>query len=181
MAGIKTTKQSIEQAIKDCLSSIGVSINNCGLGTYNCGSIKEMARAGKSRKLTQNIDVHGAGAYVFFDESAIYYVGEADDIARRLLNEHCEAHIGGSEGVVRFLMYYLDSICNQKTRWEKLSAEDREKFTKDILKDRIGRLSIYIVTCKGLNDEKKNGKRIKNKLRKNLEDCLINKLKPILQ
>ena len=125
--------------------------------------------------------MHGAGAYVFFDESAIYYVGEADDIARRLLNEHCEVHIGGSEGVVRFLMHYLDEVCNHRNEWIKLDAKGREDSVKDILRKKIGELSIYIVTCNGLNDEIKNGKRNKNKKRRDLEDCLISKLKPILQ
>ena len=155
----------IEWAIKNCLNSIGVPISDCRFGIYKC----------------DNINDHDAGAYVFFDESTIYYVGEADDVARRLLREHCAAHIGGSEGVVRFLMYYLDNICGQKAKWEKSSAEDREKLAKGILKDRIGRLSIYIVTCKELKDKKENGKRKKNKLRENLEKCLISKLKPILQ
>ena len=181
MAITSTTRQVIEQAIRDCLGIIGVLIDNCRFGIYNCGSVREVAKAGESYKPTQNIDVHGAGVYVFFNESTIYYVGEADDVARRLLGEHCAVHIGGSEGVVRFLMHYLDSICNQKAKWEKLSAEDREKFVKGILKDRIGRLSIYIVTCKELKDKKENGKRRKNKLRENLEKCLISRLKPILQ
>lgn len=69
-----------------------------------------------------SIDVRGgAGAYVFFDDSGgVYYVGEADDVARRLLQEHCRADIGGSEGVVRFLMHYLDEICANSGEWAGL-------------------------------------------------------------
>ena len=181
MAEVNATRQAIEWAIRGCLGSIGISIDNCRFGTYDCGSVKEMTGVRKSPSPTENIDVHSAGAYVFFDESTIYYVGEADDVARRLLNEHCEAHIGGSEGVVRFLMHYLDEICTHRNEWIKLNAKGKEDAVKDILKDRISKLSIYIITCKELKDEKKNGKRAKNKLRKKLENCLINKLKPILQ
>ena len=181
MVRANTIRQDIEQAIRDCLGSISVSINNCRLGIYDCGSVKEMANVRRPRRPTKNIDVHGAGAYVFFDESTIYYVGEANDVARRLLNEHCEAHIGGSEGVVRFLMQYLDEVCSHRNKWIGLDAKGREDAVKDILKNKISRLKIYIVTCYGLNDEVKNGRRIKNRLRASLEDCLINRLKPILQ
>lgn len=76
----------IERVIRGCLNIIGVSAGDCVFGIYNCGSI----------------DVHGgAGAYVFFDDSGgVYYVGEANDVARRLLKEHCSVHIGGSEALL---------------------------------------------------------------------------------
>ena len=82
--------------------------------------------------------------------------------------------------MVRFLMHYLDEVCNHRNEWIKLDAKGREDSVKDILRKKIGELSIYIVTCNGLNDEIKNGKRNKNKKRRDLENCLISKLKPIL-
>ena len=48
--------------------------------------------------------------YVFCENGRPLYVGETEDTSRRIYREHCSAHIGGSEGVVRFLMYYLDQI-----------------------------------------------------------------------
>ncbi|WP_243677980.1 GIY-YIG nuclease family protein [Vulcanisaeta distributa] len=98
----------IERVIRGCLNIIGVSAGDCVFGIYNCGSI----------------DVHGgAGAYVFFDDSGgVYYVGEANDVARRLLKEHCSVHIGGSEGVVKFLMHYLEEICANSGKWVGLDA-----------------------------------------------------------
>lgn len=43
--------------------------------------------------------------YVFCEGDAVFYVGQTGDAYRRLYKEHCEAHIGGSEGVARFLVY----------------------------------------------------------------------------
>ncbi|BDR91061.1 hypothetical protein [Vulcanisaeta souniana] len=154
----------IERAIRSCLDMIGVLSGDCLLGVYDCRSI----------------DVHGAGVYVFFDGSIVYYVGEAGDVARRLLNEHCPANIGGSEGVVRFLMHYLNEICANSSKWAGLDAVGREEFIKKILSERISRLGIYVVTCKELGDEKQGNRRAKNRLRIRLEDCLKRELRPVL-
>ncbi|ADY02466.1 hypothetical protein VMUT_2270 [Vulcanisaeta moutnovskia 768-28] len=154
----------IEGAIRGCLDIIGVSVGDCLFGVYDCRSI----------------DVHGAGAYVFFDGSGVYYVGEADDVACRLLKEHCSVHIGGSEGVVRFLMHYLNEICANSSKWVGLDAVGREEFIKKILGEKINSLRIYVVTCKELSDSKQGNRRVRNKLRIRLEECLKEKLRPIL-
>ena len=134
------------------------------MGVYDCSSV----------------NTHGAGVYVFFDDSMAYYIGEADDVARRLLNEHCSISIGGSEGIVKFLMYYLNDICESRNEWIKLSVKGREDFIKELLRDKIRRLKILIVTCNDLNDEKQDIRRIRNRLRIRLENCVIEKLNPIL-
>ncbi|WP_054856842.1 hypothetical protein [Vulcanisaeta sp. JCM 16159] len=154
----------IELVVRDCLGSIGVSASNCEFGVYDCRSI----------------NVHGAGAYIFFDDSGVYYVGEADDVARRLLQEHCRANIGNSEGVVRFLMHYLDEVCANSGEWIRLDAAGREEFVKEILREEISSLRIYVVTCKGLSDEKQGNRRVRNRVRKRLEDCLRGGLRPML-
>lgn len=157
------TEEKIRQAVTDCLGSIGVPVNNCVLGVRSCRGFKE----------------HGAGAYVFFDKSMVYYVGESSDIANRL-REHCTASIGGSEGVVRFFMYYLDEICSKREEWGKRDAVGREDFVKDVLREKIIGLKIFVVLCGELADKREGG-RVKNRLRLALEDCLVNKLRPALQ
>lgn len=64
---------NLEDTIMRCLAEIGVKVNECRLGIYNCSSISM---------------VHEAGVYVFFNGSEVYYVGKADGIARRLTKEH---------------------------------------------------------------------------------------------
>ncbi len=135
---IKVDNLDLKEVIRHCLGKIGISPSDCRFGVYDCRSI----------------NVHEAGVYVFFDGSTIYYVGEAGDVARRLLNEHCLANIGGSEGVVRFLMYFLDEVCARRSEWAGLDAVGREEFVKKILREEIGKLKIYVATCKGLSDEK---------------------------
>jgi len=155
----------ISHVVEDCLNVVGIDPGECGLGVYDCGNVS---------------GIHEAGVYVFFDDDAVYYVGEADDVARRLIEEHCSAHIGGSEGVARFLVNYLDEVCSRRSEWIELNPVDREEYIKGILKGKMRELRIYIAICSGLKDEKKNGKRIKNKLRSRLEKCIREKLKPAL-
>lgn len=155
----------ISHVVEDCLNAIGIDLDECGLGIYDCDNAS---------------GIHGSGVYVFFDDDAIYYVGEADDVARRLIEEHCSAHIGGSEGVAKFLMNYLDEVCSRHSEWIELNPADREEYIKWILKGKIRELRIYIATCSELKDEKRNGKRIKSKLRSRLEKCIREKLKPAL-
>ena len=158
------TEENIGQAVAECLSDIGIPLNTCKVKVLGCRNFKE----------------HGAGAYVFFDELTVYYVGESDDVANRL-REHCTPTIGGSEGVVRFLMYYLDEVCSKKGEWEKHNAMGRENFVKNLLRQKIGGLKIYVVICNELVDEREGGGRAKNRLRRTLEHCLVSKLKPALQ
>ncbi len=158
----------IERVIRGgCLNIIGVSAGDCAFGVYDCKSINVSG---------------GAGVYVFFDDSGgVYYVGEADDIADRVRGGyHCRANIGGSEGVVRFLMHYLEEICANSGKWIGFDAVGREEFVKKVLGEKINSLKIYVVTCKGLSDERQGNRRVRNRLRKRLEHCLRNRLKPIL-
>ena len=156
-------EETVRRAIQKCLNNVGVPISNCNYGVYSCGDFV----------------VKGPGVYVFFDEEKIYYVGEANNIARRVLNEHCRAHIGGSEGVVRFLMYFLDEVCNNKGKWSKRDAKGREKAVRKFLRGRIRKLRVFALTCVELANP--SGSRKKNVKRKNLEDCLKEELRPELQ
>ena len=61
------TEIKIRGAVTQCLNYVGIPIDKCLLRIYNCKNVG---------------DAHYASVYVFFDESTIYYVGEADDIAR---------------------------------------------------------------------------------------------------
>ncbi len=144
-------------------------INECLLWVTNCRGITSLRRMNEV-----------AGLYVFFDDDNIYYVGESNNIARRVGNEHCDAHIGGSEGVVRFLMYYLEDIYGEYDRWRNEDAKGREKIIKEILRKRIMGLKIFIITCDRLKDVKVDNERRINSYRRILEDCLVNELKPIL-
>ncbi|WP_054850329.1 GIY-YIG nuclease family protein [Vulcanisaeta sp. JCM 14467] len=161
MSNTEITETRIREAVTQCLNYVGIPIDKCLLRIYNCKNVS---------------NAHYAGVYVFFDESTIYYVGETDDIARRLSREHCAVHIGGSEGVVRFLMYYLDHICDLRAEWERLSVRDREEFVKGVLRRLIHGLGIFVVMCDDLKDETHGGKMVRSKL----EECLIEKLNPAL-
>ena len=85
-------------------------------------------------------------------------------------------HIGGSEGVVRFLMYYLDHICDLRAEWERLSVRNREEFVKGVLRRLIHDLGIFAVVRNDLKDEVHGGKMVRSKL----EECLIERLNPAL-
>ncbi|GGP19346.1 hypothetical protein GCM10007981_02660 [Thermocladium modestius] len=150
-----------EAVVRDCLVEVGVQISECRFGVYDCSNVDA---------------VHEAGIYVFFDESEAYYVGESSDIARRLTKEHCSAHIGGSEGIVRFLMNYLEDICENKNAWTGLNPKSREDFVEGLVRERIDKLKIYAVTCNTLRNEG----RVKNRLRIELEKCLKARLRPKL-
>lgn len=157
---LQAVAESVFEAAKRCADTLNLS-QGCAVGVYTCRSIKSVQKP---------------GVYAFFDSGAVYYVGEANNIARRLIREHCNAHIGGSEGVVRFLMHHLDQICAQRDRWAPLRAREREKTVKEILKDIISRLNIFVIVCDALADA--SGE--KNKTRHLLEKCLIEQLRPAL-
>jgi len=61
------------------------------------------------------------------------YVGQSCNLRRRVYEEICMAHIGGSEEVVRFLMFLLDRVC--RGGYESLDAKGREKLVKELLMD----------------------------------------------
>ncbi len=109
------------------------------------------------------------GLYIFVDKykGIIYYVGRSSDLLKRL-KMHCNASIGASEGVVRFLMYLLGEICSNNSVFSHTNVVKREKIIKRILREFIGKLNIYVVTC---SDKIDLGK---------VEDCLRKYLKPIL-
>ncbi len=117
------------------------------------------------------------GIYVFVDETTgtIYYVGEAGKLYRRL-NEHCRASIGGSEGVVRFLMYMLDKICEDENIRRTRDVKERERAVKHLLREFLGSLTIYVGYCE---DDSLNGD--EGRLtRRELEECIKRRLKPLL-
>ena len=149
-------KDRIERAISECLHANGITLESCSHGIYRCSDFR----------------AEGPGVYVFFDDKNVYYVGEASDLKRRVLNEHCKARIGGSEGVVRFLMYFLGEICEKKEEWLNLDAKGREELVRGILREKIGEMMVFVFTCGELNDPKG---------RKELEGCLIEELRPVLQ
>ena len=149
-------KEEVERAVSECLHDNGIALESCSYGVFSCS----------------DFGAEGPGIYVFFDDKNVYYVGEAGDVTRRVLNEHCKARIGGSEGVVRFLMYFLDEICEKKGEWLDLDARGREELLRGILRERIGEMRVFVFTCGELNDPKG---------RKELEGCLIEELRPVLQ
>ena len=161
-------ESKIHSASKECLRRI-LGVNECLLWVTNCREVTSFRRR-----------YEVAGLYVFFDDDNIYYVGETNNMARRVGNEHCDAHIGGSEGVVRFLMYYLEDIYGEYGRWRNEDAKGRENIIKEILRERIRGLKILIITCDRLKDVKVGNERKINSYRRRLEDCLIKELKPIL-
>ncbi|WP_243677979.1 hypothetical protein [Vulcanisaeta distributa] len=56
----------------------------------------------------------------------------------------------------------------------------REKFVKKVLGEKINSLKIYVVTCEKLRDEEQGDRKARNKLRIRLEECLKERLKPML-
>lgn len=60
----------ISKASEDCLHRVGVAAGNCSLEVINC----------KQARSYRGV----AGVYIFFDESGVYYIGETNDIARRV-------------------------------------------------------------------------------------------------
>ncbi|MEM3326615.1 MAG: GIY-YIG nuclease family protein [Thermoproteus sp.] len=150
-------------AVGRCLNRAGLDLSRCRFGVVSCG----------------NFDVSGPGVYIFYEGEQIYYVGEANDVKRRL-KEHCAAHIGGSEGVVRFFIYLFDNdLCDRLPQnWRNMKAKEREDYIKErILKPFIGQLDIYVAICDELKDLEP---RKVNSKRKEIEECLIDELKPTL-
>ena len=149
----------IINAIKDCLSKY------CPLDSINV--LKRTCNTLKTHR--------HAGVYVFVDESSntIYYVGETSNLADRVYKTHCRGLIGASEGVVRFLMYLFKELCSDE---EVVKAENvirREEIVRKRLAEFISSLSIYIGYCKE--------HKLESRKRLEVEKCLKEKLKPILQ
>jgi len=87
--------------------------------------------------------------YAFTDGGIVYYVGQTTDVLRRVGREHCGAHIGGSEGVVRFLMYLLDKVCSDQRVRGATDVVEREEIVAGIIRDFLSSLSIVLAVCEG--------------------------------
>ena len=156
--------QYIDKYLQECLARLGLSSNECQIIPTNCKGVNKLKKV--------------PGVYMFIDGDRVIYIGEANDIARRVGNEHCKARIGASEGVVRFLVYLLDEVCTRRGEWVNYGVVDRERYiVEEVLMPVITKLTILVITCPQLRDIDKE----KNKARLKLENCLISKLKPILQ
>ena len=91
------------------------------------------------------------GVYVFVGGGGeVLYVGQSGNVYRRVYGEHCMAHIGGSEGVMRFLMLLLDRVC--AGGFGGLDVRRREEFVKRVLREFIWGLDIYVLVGEGLVD-----------------------------
>ena len=157
-------EECIERAISKCLHDNGITLEGCNYWVFSCNDFR----------------AEGPGVYVFFDDKNVYYVGESNDLKRRVLKEHCGAQIGGSEGVVRFLMYFLEEICEKRGEWSVHDVKDREEFVKEFLREKIGKMEIYVATCPELGDISRENHKKKNETREKLEECLIKELRPVL-
>ncbi|MGC8544077.1 MAG: hypothetical protein ACP5NQ_09050 [Vulcanisaeta sp.] len=82
--------------------------------------------------------------------------------------------------MVRFLMYYLDDICRDHDKWRNRDAKGREAVVKEMFREGVSRLKIFVITCSSLRDVKVSNERRVNRIRKDLEDCLIKELNPVL-
>jgi len=154
---------SVVEALRECVGRrcTGDSLE---ILTLRCSEVSK-ARA-----------IRAPGVYVFVDPSSgvVYYVGQAGDLGRRLGSEHCSAHIGGSEGVVRFLMHILDKICERSSEWAPGSAKEREAYVKSKIREFLETLIIYVAYCPG------GGPLSDRKTRLSVEACLKARLDPIL-
>lgn len=101
--------KSVFEATRRCAEALSPS-QGFAVGVNTCRSFKS---------------VPGPGVYVFFNDNAVHYAGEANDVARRLIRGHYNAHIGGSEGVIRSLMHSLDQVCAQRDKWTPLGPGRR--------------------------------------------------------
>lgn len=144
------------------LDKVREAVAQCAPGGLRAAVVKCGDLAGRKRC--------GPGVYVFFDEEWVYYVGESADVCRRL-GEHCEAHIGGSEGVVRFLAYLLDRACETRGEWLGKPPAEVERWLKErLLKPFIHGLNIYVASGEGIGKD----------LLRGVEKCLRERLRPLL-
>jgi hypothetical protein len=150
--------QDINDKVLKCLTTLNLNINECKIISINCEGVGE---------------VNDAGVYILLNGNDVLYVGEANNIARRVGKEHCKARIGASEGVARFLVYLLDKICARRSEWVNYGVVNREKYiVEEVLMPVITKLTILVITCPQLKDLSPRHK---------LEKCLMEELKPILQ
>ena len=160
----------VERSLEHVIEALRVCVEeNCGeesvVVTLRCSDLRAYGRT-----------LQRPGVYVFVDptDGTVYYVGQAGDLGRRLGSEHCSAHIGGSEGVVRFLMHILDKICERSSEWAPGSAKEREAYVKSKIREFLETLIIYVAYCPG------GGPLSDRKTRLSVEACLKARLDPIL-
>jgi len=124
------------------------------------------------RELVKNKSLYDRipGIYVFAKEDTVFYIGSTSDILRRVGKENCQAQIAASECSFRFMLYLLDKICNEIK--EENSIKAKERLVKNIVRNFMNKLTIYIILSDVLRERR---------IRTNIEECLINYLKPILQ
>jgi predicted GIY-YIG superfamily endonuclease len=134
-----------------CLSSLCVEtvLRTLGLSTSqvpDCGVVGDglcVADCGLLRRLCSGRRLKMSAVYVFCCGAEVLYVGRTGDLCRRVYREHCAAHIGGSEGVVRFLMYHLPEICREASEIEDVVK--REEKAKEILRRKLAAYNIIVV------------------------------------
>lgn len=153
----------VRESIENCIGKY--CYNNAEIIVTNCVSIRSSG-------------IEFGGIYVIVDNTSgiIFYVGETSNFARRIGREHCNAQIGSSEGVVRFLIYLLDQICNDMNNNYISNIIEKERQIKNMLRNFLNKMTIYLAYCKdnSLSDRKAK------KIRKMAEECIRRKLKPIL-
>ena len=122
-------------------------------------------------KLKEDVKEKIGGLYAFIDDNTVYYVGRTTDVLRRVGDEHCCVHIGGSEGVVMFLMHLLDKVCTDPRIREARGAVEREEIVAEIVRNFLSKLKIVLAICVSEPDRKCLTK---------AEECAKIRLKPIL-
>lgn len=116
----------------------------------------------------------GPGLYAFVSRDPplrVMYVGISTRLRDRI-RTHCSAGISASEGVVRFLMHLLPSICTDDTVAVHDDAVERERRVKALLRDYIGQLDIAVAYC--------SGEVIGRRALRSAEDCARRMLNPVL-
>jgi len=101
----------------------------------------------------------------------VYYVGASTNAHRRVGVEYCGAHIGSSEGVVRFLMLLLDRVCADTRVRSARNAVEREEVVSEIIREFLDKLSIVLAIC---------SKKPSRECLVEAEKCAVTKLSPLL-
>jgi len=160
----------VERSLEHVIEALRVCVEeNCGeesvVVTLRCSDLRAYGRT-----------LQRPGVYVFVDptDGTVYYVGQAKSLVRRLKGEHCNAHVGGSEGVVRFLMLILDEICERADEWRARSVKERKNYVKSIIRHFLERLIICVAYCREDSPLEDRGTRLA------IEGCLKQRLNPIL-
>jgi len=149
----------------DLHKAVSVCCNKYGLFSFNL-------KRTSCKELTKNRTQynHKPGIYIFTRNNEVFYIGSTSDVLRRVGKENCQAQIAASECSFRFMLYLLDKICNEIK--EENSIKAKERLVKNIVRNFMNKLTIYIILSDVLRERR---------IRTDIEECLINYLKPILQ